>query len=202
MALLLTEQIHKSTSALGEDDITCKEFNWPPQLHLSHTHTHTHTHTYIPVSPTNLFRWYSEMDGREAWHIISLLGVWGNRISFLSQIKMMRHAGMNNFMAIDIHTLTNKKKSYGRVGNGFISEKKNRMRCLFQLFEKWHLVLCQSDSWCCIKTYNEWLKVIQTLTFNPFSKQFILLRVVSSRMLHHHWWSRPCITQINTYNSI
>lgn len=32
---------------------------------------------------------------------------------------MMRHAGMNNFMAIDIHTLTN-RKSYGHVGNGFI----------------------------------------------------------------------------------
>lgn len=37
----------------------------------------------------------------------------------------MRHAGMNNFTAIDIHTLTN-GKSYGNVGNGFIS---------FQLFE-------------------------------------------------------------------
>lgn len=31
---------------------------------------------------------------------------------------------MNNFMAIDIHTLTNRKKSYGHVGNGFISGKK------------------------------------------------------------------------------
>lgn len=40
---------------------------------------------------------------------------------------MMRHAGMNNFMAIDIHTLTN-RKSYGHVGNDFISEKKTRMR--------------------------------------------------------------------------
>lgn len=31
---------------------------------------------------------------------------------------------MDNFMAIDIHTLTNRKKSYGHVGNGFISGKK------------------------------------------------------------------------------
>lgn len=37
----------------------------------------------------------------------------------------MRHAGMNNFMAIDIHTLTN-GKSYGHVGNDFISEKKKK----------------------------------------------------------------------------
>lgn len=35
----------------------------------------------------------------------------------------MCHPGMNNFMAIDIHTLTN-RKSYGHVGNDFISEKK------------------------------------------------------------------------------
>lgn len=38
---------------------------------------------------------------------------------------MMRHAGMNNFMAIDIPTLTN-RKSYGHVGNDFISEKKKK----------------------------------------------------------------------------
>lgn len=40
---------------------------------------------------------------------------------------MMHHTGMNNFMVIDIHTLTN-RKSYGYVGNGFISggrKKKN-----------------------------------------------------------------------------
>lgn len=37
----------------------------------------------------------------------------------------MRHAGMNNFMAIDIPTLTN-RKSYGHVGNDFISEKKKK----------------------------------------------------------------------------
>lgn len=37
----------------------------------------------------------------------------------------MHHAGMNNFMVIDIHTLTN-RKSYGYVGNGFISEKKKK----------------------------------------------------------------------------
>lgn len=57
----------------------------------------------------------------------------------------MHHAGMNNFMAIDIHILTNRKKSYGHVGNGFISEKKQEWGFSVQLFEKWHLVLCQSD---------------------------------------------------------
>lgn len=58
---------------------------------------------------------------------------------------MMRHAGMNNFMAIDIPTLTN-RKSYGHVGNDFISEKKKKKQeweVSFQQFEKWHLVLCQ-----------------------------------------------------------
>lgn len=110
------------------------------------------------------------MDGREAWHIISLLGVWGNRISFLSQIKMMRHAGMNNFMAIDIHTLTN-RKSYGHVGNDFISEKKNKN-------EEFHsnYVLCRSDCWCWIKIYNGLVKVIVMYTFHPFSKLLILFR--------------------------
>lgn len=93
------------------------------------------------------------MDGREAWHIIFLLGVWGNRISFLSQIKMMHHAGMNNFMAIDIHILTNRKKSYGHVGNGFITEKKKEWRVSFQLFEKWHIVIGKSDCWCWVKKY-------------------------------------------------
>ena len=39
----------------------------------------------------------------------------------------MRHAGMNNFMAIDIHTLTN-RKSYGHVGNGFISGGKKKKK--------------------------------------------------------------------------
>lgn len=32
----------------------------------------------------------------------------------------MRHTSMNNFLAIDIHTLTD-RESYGNVGNGFIS---------------------------------------------------------------------------------
>lgn len=127
--------------------------------------------TGIPVSPTNIFSWYGEMDGREAWHIISLLGVGGNRISFLSQIKMMRHAGMNNFMTIDIHTLTN-RKSYGHVGNSFFFRKKWGVS--FQLFEKWHLVFCQRYCWCWIKIYNRLLKVTATYTFHPFSKLIIL----------------------------
>lgn len=41
-----------------------------------------------------------------------LLGVWGKRISFLSQINMMLRAGMNNFMAVGFHTLTNRMKSH------------------------------------------------------------------------------------------
>lgn len=41
-----------------------------------------------------------------------LLGVWGKRISFLSQIKMMLRAGMNNFMAVGFYTLTNRMKSH------------------------------------------------------------------------------------------
>lgn len=127
--------------AQGKDNITCNEFNWPLQVH--------HMQAF---SPTNLFSWYGEMDGREAWHIISLLGVWGNRISFLSEIKMMHHAGMNTFTAIDIHTLTN-RKSYCHVGNGFIPGGQD-WGVSFQLFKIWHLVVCQSDCWCWIKIFN------------------------------------------------
>lgn len=61
----------------------------------------------------------------------------------------MHHAGMNNFMAIDIHILTNRKKSYSHVGNGFISEKKTRMKSFIptiwqiapSVLPKWLLVL-------------------------------------------------------------
>lgn len=58
------------------------------------------------------------MNGREAEHIIPLPGVPENGISFLSQIKVICHAGMNNFMAIDIHILTNRRTTYGHVGEG------------------------------------------------------------------------------------
>lgn len=51
---------------------------------------------------------------------------------------MMRHAGMNNFMAIDIHTLANRKKSYGHVGNGFTSKKKKN--------EKFHHNYLKNDT--------------------------------------------------------
>lgn len=35
---------------------------------------------------------------------------------------------MNNFMAIDIHTLTNRKKNYGRVGFISVLKKNFKMR--------------------------------------------------------------------------
>lgn len=38
----------------------------------------------------------------------------------------MRYAGMNNFTAVDIHTLTNRRKSYSRDGDGFIYGKKKQ----------------------------------------------------------------------------
>lgn len=61
---------------------------------------------------------------------------------------MMRHAGMNNFTAIDIHTLTN-RKSYGDVGNGFISggglgwNKTEAYHSSYLI--KWHIMLSQKS---------------------------------------------------------
>lgn len=142
MAVLLPEQIHMCTLVLRKDNITRNKLNWPLQLHHIQA-----SQSLQQIYSADMVKWIGGVGG--AWHIISLLGVCGNRISFLSQIKMMRHAGMNNFMAIDIHTLTNRKKSYGRIGNGFISGGKKEV--LFQQFEKCHLVVCQSDCWCWIK---------------------------------------------------
>lgn len=49
-------------------------------------------------------------------------------------------------------------------------QKKREWGVSVQVFEKWHLVLCQSDCWCWIKIYNGLLKVTVTYTFHPFSK--------------------------------
>lgn len=133
----------------------------PMALRLTRTRT-------IPLAMglTDLFncitRWHSSRSGKFAqlirrgkWeggrHDILFLSRESGGIGFhfFSQAKMMRHASMNNFPAIDIHTLTN-GKSYGNVGNGFISlgggEKYNTKGWLLQLHEKWHVTRLKSDS--------------------------------------------------------
>lgn len=118
------------------------------------------------------------MERREAWHIISLPGLWGNRISFLSEVKMMHHTGMNNFMVIDIHTLTN-RKSYGYVGNGFISggrKKKKKERGLwFKVLEKWQPMLSTSGFDAELKHIINYRKLLSYI-FRSFSKVLILLK--------------------------
>lgn len=114
------------------------------------------------------------MERREAWHIISLPGLWGNRISFLSEVKMMHHTGMNNFMVIDIHTLTN-RKSYGYVGNGFISGGRKKKGAWFNLLEKWQPMLSTSGFDAELKHIMNYRKLLSYI-LHSFSKVLILLK--------------------------
>lgn len=68
-----------ATPNSDKDNTTGDESNWPLQLH--HTLTFQWLWQICTADPQG------EMEGRKAWHIISLPGVRGNRISFLFSSK-------------------------------------------------------------------------------------------------------------------